>query len=126
MIYTIVSALVEKLNKENDDRKTAQEKERERTRALEEEEEMVILKFKILNLNMIDKQEEIKMQTQAAVSKKPTGKQLFETNESLFKDVADETEVAVDETLFQDLDDLDLDDDDEDDEWHPDAETDEE
>jgi len=71
-------------------------------------------------------QEEIKMQTQAAVSKKPTGKQLFETNESLFKDVADETEVAVDETLFQDLDDLDLDDDDEDDEWHPDAETDEE
>jgi hypothetical protein len=47
MIYTIVSALVEKLNKENDDRKTAQEKERERTRALEEEEEMVILKFKI-------------------------------------------------------------------------------
>ena len=54
MIYTIVSALVEKLNKENDDRKTAQEKERERTRALEEEAEMVILKFKILNLNMID------------------------------------------------------------------------
>ena len=54
MIYTIVSALVEKLNKENDDRKTAQEKERERARALEEEEEMVILKFKILNLNMID------------------------------------------------------------------------
>lgn len=70
-------------------------------------------------------QEEIKLQTQAAVSKKPTGKQLFETNESLFKDVADEAEVAVDESLFQNLDDLDLDDD-EDDEWNPDDETDEE
>lgn len=56
------------------------------------------------------------------------GKQLFETNENLFKDVSEETSegaVEIDEKLFQDIEDLDIDDD-EDDEWNPDDETDEE
>ncbi len=46
----------------------------------------------------------------------------------MFKDVTEETNegaVEIDEKLFQDLDDLDIDDD-EDDEWKPDDETDEE
>ena len=74
---------------------------------------------------------ELKNQSQAAGSKKPTGKKLFETNESLFRDVTEEGAVEVDEALFQDLEDLDLgdeedDDEDDDDEWQPDDETDEE
>jgi hypothetical protein len=50
------------------------------------------------------------------------GKQLFERDESLFNDVqflANEGDVEVDEALFQDLDNLDLEDD-EDDEYNPD------
>lgn len=41
MIYTIVSACVERLNKENEDRKESEERELEKKRAFEEEEEMV-------------------------------------------------------------------------------------
>lgn len=72
-----------------------------------------------------DKEMELK-KNQTVTSNKPTGKQLFETNESLFRDV--ETNVEVDEALFQSIDDLDLDDadddvedddDDEDEDWVP-------
>jgi hypothetical protein len=43
MVYTIVSALIEKLNKDNDDRKVFEEKERERKEKEREEEELVTL-----------------------------------------------------------------------------------
>ncbi len=134
MIYTIASAVLEKLNKDNEERRKFEEAERDRIATEKEEEEIrryegnkvtveVFLKWKMA----FDKEmAELKKQSQGVGSKKPTGKQLFETNESLFKDLADEGVVEVDETLFQNLDDLDLDDDD-DDEWQPDNdETDEE
>lgn len=58
----------------------------------------------------------------AEMNKKPTGRQLFERDASLAKsDLAfakDEEAVCVDESLFQDLDNLDLDDED-DSEYEP-------
>ncbi len=129
MIYTIASAVVEKLNKDNEERRKFEEAERDRIATEKEEEEIrryegnkvsveVFLKWKLA----FDKEmAELKKQTQGVGTKKPTGKQLFETNESLFKDVAEEGAVEVDEALFQSIDDLDLDDDeDDDDEWQPD------
>ena len=59
----------------------------------------------------------------AELNKKPTGRQLFERDASLAKSdldfVKDEEAVCVDESLFQDLDELDLDDEDDDSEYEP-------
>jgi len=139
MIYSIASALVEKLNKDNEDKKDAEEAEKDRIQAAIEEEEMkrfegtkvtleTFLKWKF---GFDKEQQELKLQNMVVVTKKPTGKKLFETNQDLFKDLADEAgtgaeSVEVDEALFQDIEDLDLDDDEDDDEWNPDDETDEE
>lgn len=58
----------------------------------------------------------------AELNKKPTGRQLFERDASLAKSdldfVKDEEAVCVDESLFQDLDELELDDED-DSEYEP-------
>lgn len=57
---------------------------------------------------------ELKKQNLDTTNKKTTGKQLFERDESLFTSdlqYMTEEQVEVDESLFQDLDDLDLDDD---------------
>lgn len=85
---------------------------------------------------------ELKKNNQDTANKKPTGKQLFERDENLFTSdlqfANEEDAVEVDESLFQDLDDLDLeddgeeykpgddDDDDDDDEDYEDDETEEE
>lgn len=70
---------------------------------------------------------ELKKEKVDKTPKKTTGKQLFEKDESLFTSDLQftEGEVEVDESLFQDLDDLDLEDD-EDDEYHPDDDEEEE
>ena len=57
---------------------------------------------------------ELKKTNQETSNKKPTGKQLFERDENLFTSdlqYINEDQVEVDESLFQDLDELDLDDD---------------
>ncbi len=64
---------------------------------------------------------ELKKQVKEDGSKKPTGKQLFERDESLFNDIqllSNEDAIEVDESLFQDLENLDLEDDGED--YNPD------
>lgn len=70
---------------------------------------------------------ELKKQVVDKTPKKTTGKQLFERDESLFTSDLQftEGEVEVDESLFQDLEDLDLEDN-EDDEYNPDDDEEEE
>lgn len=134
MIYTLVFALIEKLNKDNEDRKVFEAEEKERKEREREAEELrkfegtkvsveSFLKWKAV----FDKEmQELKKQNAEAANKKLTGKQLFERDESLFNDIqllANEDAVEVDESLFQNLDDLDLDDD-EDDEYNPDEDDD--
>ncbi|CAF0786257.1 unnamed protein product [Brachionus calyciflorus] len=139
MIYTLVCALIEKLNQDNENRKIFEKNEKERLERLREEEELKrfegtkvtvesFLKWK----TVFDKEmAELRKQTIDNGPKKTTGKQLFEKDESLFTSdlqfTEGEVEVEVDESLFQDLDQLDLEDD-EDDEYNPDddEETDEE
>ncbi len=50
MIYTIVCSLIEKLNKDNDERKIFEANEKERLEKEREEEELVSLPLKIIRL----------------------------------------------------------------------------
>lgn len=122
MVYTILVALTEKLNKDNEDRKTFEADEKDRLERQREEEELkrfegtkvtveCFLKWKAA---FEKEQRELKKKDDSG-SKKPTGKQLFERDAELFNSdlqfVDSEEAVEVDESLFQNLDDLDLDDD---------------
>jgi len=70
--------------------------------------------FFFLNAVFDKEQRELNKKDESG-SKKPTGKQLFERDSDLFNDLKfienEEEALEVDESLFQNLDDLDIDDD---------------
>ncbi|XP_063706956.1 RWD domain-containing protein 1 [Culicoides brevitarsis] len=132
MIFTLVSSAQEYLNLRWDDLK--KEKEREIQRKLEEIEEMERKKFEGTRVTVESflkwrKEFEIDMgiiekRDKAQISGKLTGKELFlrdnTLNESDIKFLIEAGEnidnVKIDETLFQNIEDLELESDDEDDE----------
>lgn len=77
---------------------------------------------------VFDKEQKDLKKKDDSVGKKPTGKQLFERDAELFNSdlqfIDSEEPLEVDEALFQNLDDLDIDDDGE--EYVPDEDDDEE
>ncbi|KAK6169989.1 hypothetical protein SNE40_018490 [Patella caerulea] len=124
MVFTIVSAVQEKLGNliEEAKEKILQEKERK----LKEEEEIAFKKFQGTRVTIENflawkakfdaEMAELKQKKQSkeSSSKKKTGRQLFLEDQSLNEsDInflpSEENAVEVDESLFQDLDDLDLD-----------------
>ena len=123
MIYTLISDLVEKLNKDNDQRKEDEANEKERCEREKEAEELkrfegtkvTVESFLRWKVDFDKEMSELRRQKEEKAVKKTTGKQLFERDEKLFESdlqlLNEEAVVEVDESLFQNLDDLDLDDD---------------
>ncbi|KAJ1155193.1 hypothetical protein NDU88_007928 [Pleurodeles waltl] len=129
MIFTLVSAIQEKLNEIVDQIKTRREEEKVKKEKEEEEAEKVVFhgtpvtieaflswkaKFEA-ELNEIKRKRQ--KEEEQAGKNKLSGKKLFETDHNLdtsdikFLEEAGNS-VEVDESLFQDMDDLDLDDED--------------
>ncbi|XP_051576125.1 RWD domain-containing protein 1 [Myxocyprinus asiaticus] len=129
MIFTLVTAVQEKLNEIVDQIKSRREEEKQRKDREAEEAEKVAFQGTVVTIeNFLSwkakfeqeitelKRKKQKEEEQAAKGKL-TGKQLFETDHNL--DTSDiqfledgGNSVEVDESLFQDMDDLDLDEDD--------------
>ncbi|ESO84172.1 hypothetical protein LOTGIDRAFT_66926, partial [Lottia gigantea] len=122
MVFTIVSAAQEKLACMIEEAKELEEREKERK--LKEEEEVAFKKFEgtrvtIENFIAWKKKFDAEMaelknlkQNSEPTSKKKTGKQLFLEDKSLNdSDVnfSEDAAVEVDESLFQDMEDLDID-----------------
>jgi hypothetical protein len=134
MIYTIVAGVLEKIQVDNENRIKRAEDERERLERERDEEEIrkfegtkvTVESFLKWKIKFDQEQMLLKKQLVESGSKKPTGKQLFERDERLAESdlqLLDEGDnVEVDEALFQNLDDINLDDDGE--EWKPDDEDD--
>ncbi|KAK7157931.1 hypothetical protein R3I93_009203 [Phoxinus phoxinus] len=132
MIFTLVTAVQEKLNEIVDQIKRRREEEKERNERKEREAEeaekfafqgtvVTIENFLSWKAKFEEEMTELKSKRQKeeeqAGKTKLTGKQLFETDHNLdtsdiqfLEDVG--SSVEVDESLFQDMDDLDLDEDD--------------
>lgn len=132
MIFTLVTAVQEKLNEIVDQIKSRREEEKERNERKEREAEeaekfafqgtvVTIENFLSWKAKFEQEMTELKSKRQKeeeqAGKAKLTGKQLFETDHNLdtsdiqfLEDVG--SSVEVDESLFQDMDDLDLDEDD--------------
>ncbi|XP_077072748.1 RWD domain-containing protein 1 [Siphateles boraxobius] len=132
MIFTLVTAVQEKLNEIVDQIKSRREEEKERNEKKEREAEeaekfafqgtvVTIENFLSWKAKFEQEMTELKSKRQKeeeqAGKAKLTGKQLFETDHNLdtsdiqfLEDVG--SSVEVDESLFQDMDDLDLDEDD--------------
>ncbi|TRY55119.1 hypothetical protein DNTS_033228 [Danionella cerebrum] len=128
MIFTLVTAVQEKLNEIIDKIKSRREEEKLQKQREAEEAEKRAFQGTVVTIEnflswkakfeeeMMDlKRKKIKEEEQSG-KKKLTGKQLFETDHNL--DTSDiqfledgGNSVEVDESLFQDMDDLDLDDD---------------
>ncbi|XP_046848267.1 RWD domain-containing protein 1-like [Xenia sp. Carnegie-2017] len=120
MIFTLISETQEFLNEAVEKEKNSQEEERQRKLKEAEEAELAKLtgtpvtheNFIIWKLKFDEerKTDEVKIE----IKNKLTGRQLFEQNALM--GTLDEAfmgdDIKVDESLFQDLDDLDLDDDD--------------
>ncbi|XP_076004595.1 RWD domain-containing protein 1 [Genypterus blacodes] len=129
MIFTLVTAVQEKLNEIVDTIKNRQEEEKMRREKEAEEAEKVAFQGTVVTienfltwkatfeLDMADLRRKRQKEEEQAGKTKLTGKQLFETDHNL--DTSDiqfledgGNSVEVDESLFQDIDDLDLDEDD--------------
>ncbi|XP_043919421.1 RWD domain-containing protein 1 [Protopterus annectens] len=129
MIFTLVSAVLEKLNGIVDQMKTRREEEKRRKEKEEEEKEKYMFHGTVVTIeNFLSwkatfdvEMNEIRKKKQKEEEQmgknKLTGKQLFERDHNL--DTSDirfleeaGSNVEVDESLFQDMDDLDLEDDD--------------
>ncbi|XP_067305705.1 RWD domain-containing protein 1 [Pseudorasbora parva] len=132
MIFTLVTAVQEKLNEIVDQIKSRREEEKERKERKEREAEEAekfafqgtvvtienFLSWKAkFDQEMIELKSKRQKEEEQAGKGKLTGKQLFETDHNL--DTSDiqfledgGNSVEVDESLFQDMDDLDLDEDD--------------
>ncbi|KAK5862801.1 hypothetical protein PBY51_018161 [Eleginops maclovinus] len=129
MIFTLVTAVQEKLNEIVDLMKNRREEEKRRKEEEAEEAEKVAFQGTVVTIeNFLAWKDRFEMEMDELRSKrqkeeeqagkiKLTGKQLFETDHNL--DTSDiqfledtGNNVEVDESLFQDIDDLDLDDDD--------------
>lgn len=129
MIFTLVSAVQEKLNEIVDQKKNRREEEAKRKEREAEEAEKVLFQGTVVTienflawkakfeLEMFELKRKKQKEEEQAGKGKLTGKQLFETDHNL--DTSDiqfledtGNNVEVDESLFQDIDDLDLDEDD--------------
>ncbi|XP_034384699.1 RWD domain-containing protein 1 [Cyclopterus lumpus] len=129
MIFTLVTAVQEKLNEIVDLMKNRREEEKQRKEAEAEEAEKVLFQGTVVTienfmtwkakfeLEMAELRRKEQKEEEQGGKIKLTGKQLFETDHNL--DTSDiqfleETgnNVEVDESLFQDIEDLDLDEDD--------------
>ncbi|XP_077577422.1 RWD domain-containing protein 1 [Stigmatopora nigra] len=129
MIFTLVTAVQEKLNKIVDLMKTRQEEEKLRQEREAEEAEKVAFQGTVVTienflawkakfeLEMVELRRKRQKEEEQSGKAKLTGKQLFERDHNL--DTSDiqfledgGNSVEVDESLFQDIDDLDLEDDD--------------
>ncbi|XP_071777406.1 RWD domain-containing protein 1 [Centroberyx gerrardi] len=129
MIFTLVTAVQEKLNEIVDQIKNRREEEKRRKEKEAEEAEKVAFQGTVVTienflawkatfeLDMAEIRRKRQKEEEQAGKTKLTGKQLFETDHNL--DTSDiqfledaGNNVEVDESLFQDIDDLDLDEDD--------------
>ena len=136
MVFTIVSAGIEWLGEKNDQLKREAEEEKARIKELEEEEERKKLEGTKVTIESFlawkaefdaEKAQERSAKEAAKKDKnKKSGRELFMTDRTLlesdikFLAEAGDEAVTVDESLFQDLDDLDLDDEESDDpDWAP-------
>merc|ERR1712025_1422806 len=138
MVFTIVSAAIEWLGEKNEQLKREEEEEKKRIKDLEEEEGRKKLegtKVTIESFLAWKAEFDAEMRAKKGIKElskkekeKKTGKQMFMTdatlNQSDVKFLAETGDVAVtvDESLFEDLDDLDLDEDSDDPDWAPGAE----
>lgn len=136
MVFTIVSAGIEWLGDKNEQLKREAEEERQRIKELEEEEERKKLEGTKVTIESFlawkadfDAEMAVMRKEKEAAKKdknKKSGRELFMTDKNLvesdikFLAEAGDEAVTVDESLFQDLDDLDLDDEESDDpDWAP-------
>ena len=136
MVFTIVSAGIEWLGEKNDQLKREAEEEKQRIKEMEEEEERKKLEGTKVTIESFlawkagfDADMAVLRKEKEAAKKdkhKKSGRELFMTDKTLlesdikFLAEAGDEAVTVDESLFQDLDDLDLDDEEDDDpDWAP-------
>ncbi|XP_052002181.1 RWD domain-containing protein 1-like isoform X2 [Xyrauchen texanus] len=129
MIFTLVTAVQEKLNEIVDQIKSRREEEKQRKESEAEEAEKCAFQGTVVTIEnflswkakfeqeMTELKRKKQKEEEQSAKGKPTGKQLFETDHNL--DTSDiqfledgGNSVEVDESLFQDIDDLDLDEDD--------------
>ncbi|XP_041844130.1 RWD domain-containing protein 1 isoform X3 [Melanotaenia boesemani] len=129
MIFTLVTAVQEKLNEMVDEKKNRQEEEKRRKEMEAEEAEKVAFQGTVVTienflawkakfeLDMAEARRKKQKEEEQGAKSKLTGKQLFERDHNL--DTSDiqfledaGNNVEVDESLFQDIEDLDLDEDD--------------
>ncbi|KAL7393425.1 hypothetical protein ABVT39_010726 [Epinephelus coioides] len=129
MIFTLVTAVQEKLNEIVDVMKNRREEEKRRKEAEAEEAEKVAFQGTVVTIEnflvwkakfeqeMAELRRKKQKEEEQGGKAKLTGKQLFETDHNL--DTSDiqfledaGNNVEVDESLFQDIEDLDLDEDD--------------
>lgn len=129
MIFTLVTAVQEKLNEIVDQIKSRQEEEKRRKEKEAEEAEKKAFQGTVVTIEtflswkagfereMTELKKKKQKEEEQSGKNKLTGKQLFETDHNL--DTSDiqfledaGNSVEVDESLFQDIDDLDLDEDD--------------
>ena len=138
MVFTIVSAGIEWMGETNDRLKQEAEEERRKLKELEEEEERKKLEGTKVTIESFlawkaefDAEMSLHKKEKEAAKKdknKKSGRELFMTDQNLiesdikFLAESGDQAVTVDESLFEDLDDLDLDDEDESDpDWDPEA-----
>merc|ERR1719234_1020229 len=136
MIFSIISSSIEWLGEKNDQLKREAEEEKQRIKEMEEEEERKKLEGTKVTIESFlawkaefDAEKDVERTAKEAAKKdkhKKSGKELFMTDGTLlesdikFLAEAGDEAVTVDESLFEDLDDLDLDDEESDDpDWAP-------
>ena len=135
MVFTIVSAAIEWLGEKNEQLKREEEEEKKRIKDMEEEEERKKLEGTKVTIESFlawkaefDAEKAVERKAKEAAKKdknKKSGRELFMTDKNLvesdikFLAEAGDEAVTVDESLFQDLDDLDLDDEESDPDWGP-------
>jgi len=135
MVFTIVSASIEWLGERHDAIREEKEEAARRKKEADEEEERKKLEGTKVTIESFlawkkafDEERLSKILVKEKTGKeKKSGRELFMTDKSLnesdikFLATAGDTAVTVDESLFEDLDDLDLDDEDESDDpdWNP-------
>jgi len=135
MVFTIVSAGIEWLGEKNDQLKREAEEEKQRIKEEEEEEERRKLEGTKVTIESFlawkaefDAEKDTERKAKEAAKKdknKKSGRELFMTDKNLvesdikFLAEAGDEAVTVDESLFEDLDDLDLDEESDDPDWAP-------
>jgi len=132
VVFTIVTAAIEWLGDKNDQIKQDIEEAAQRKKDLEDEEERKKLEGtkvtieSFLSWKAEFDEERLRNKDKVIKGSKLTGRELFMTDKSLndsdikFLETTGDTAVTVDESLFEDLEDLDLDEDLEDDpDWNP-------